>query len=160
MKLLMKEDEVLQSYREAKNKLKQVGILADLNCVTNRDMARWLLDHGQDVAKTYKLEPKDKAEESIEPEAFEPEAFEDEIVGEFEELHEAENEADEKLCEPKKCVLTADQAYSVAEFIDTNIFSAIRTDNGCDSLQALKNIIYAYDEMCSASGYKGATEKW
>lgn len=147
MKMKMDDGEILLSYREAKNKLKQVGILADLNCVTKKEMAQWLSDHGQEVAKTFKVEDKPTAEEIVE----------EETAGEFEELDEAIDEATEKVCNPK-CVLTADQAYSVAEFIDGNLFNAIRTDDEWDSVQALKNIIYAYDEMCRVSGYRGLTE--
>ena len=56
------------------------------------------------------------------------------------------------------CTLTKSEAFSVAELIDGCLFGAIRNDTEWDSMQALKNIIYAYDKMCKASGYVGLTE--
>lgn len=53
MKLLMPENQVLQSYKYAVNKREQIGILADLNCVTKQEMAQWLVDHGQNVDKRF-----------------------------------------------------------------------------------------------------------
>lgn len=53
MKLLMPENQVLQSYKYAVNKREQVGILADLNCCTKQEMAQWLVDHGQSVDKRF-----------------------------------------------------------------------------------------------------------
>ena len=35
----MDEGEIIREYKAAKNKMRQVGILADLNCVTKRE--RW-----------------------------------------------------------------------------------------------------------------------
>ena len=146
MKMMMKDDEILLSYREARNHLKQVGILADLNCVSRKEMAQWLVDHGQDVAKTFKTtEPEEAVEE------------EPEVVAEEE--AEVIEEAAEELLKPH-CVITADQAYSIAEFIDQNLFEAIRANPDWDSVQTLKNIIYAYDEMCKVSGYRGLTENY
>jgi hypothetical protein len=53
MKLLMPENQVLQSYKYAVNKREQVGILADLNCCTKQEMAQWLIDHGEHVDKRF-----------------------------------------------------------------------------------------------------------
>lgn len=53
MKLLMPENQVLQSYKYAVNKREQVGILADLNCTTKQEMAQWLIDHGEHVDKRF-----------------------------------------------------------------------------------------------------------
>ena len=55
-------------------------------------------------------------------------------------------------------MLTKDEAYAVAEFIDTNIFSAIRDDIDWDSFQALRNLIHAYEKCCEISGYVGLTD--
>ena len=49
MKLNMGEEEILISYRQAKNPKEQVQVLADLNGVERTEMARWLADHGQKV---------------------------------------------------------------------------------------------------------------
>lgn len=54
--------------------------------------------------------------------------------------------------------LTPNEAYSVAEFIDFNLFSAIRQDVDWDSFQALRNIVHAYEKCCAKSGYVGATD--
>ena len=52
-------------------------------------------------------------------------------------------------------MLTNDEAYVVAEFIDTYVFDAIRD---WDSLQALRNLIHAYEKCCEISGYVGVTD--
>lgn len=54
--------------------------------------------------------------------------------------------------------LTKNEAYAVAEFIDFNIFNAIRNDPDWDSMYALRNLIHAYEKCCFLSGYIGATE--
>ena len=55
--------------------------------------------------------------------------------------------------------LTRNEAYAVAEFIDFNIFAAIRNDMDWDSVGALRNLIHAYEKCCALSGYLGATEE-
>ena len=54
--------------------------------------------------------------------------------------------------------LTKEEAYAVAEFIDTNIFEAIRNDVDWDSFQALRNLIHAYEKCCKISGFRGLTD--
>lgn len=53
MKLHMDESEILLDYKDAKNKFQQVGILAELNCCSKKEMAQWLKDHDQDVDKRF-----------------------------------------------------------------------------------------------------------
>ena len=55
-------------------------------------------------------------------------------------------------------MLTKDEAYAVAEFIDTNVFDAIRNDPEWDSFQALRNLIHGYEKCCAMSGYVGLTD--
>lgn len=55
--------------------------------------------------------------------------------------------------------LTKDEAFAIAEFIDNNIFQAIRDDEDWDSLQNLRNLIHGYEKCCKASGYVGLTEQ-
>ena len=57
-----------------------------------------------------------------------------------------------------ECSLTKDEAYAVADFIDGNLFDCIRNDTDIDSIQWLRNVLHAYEKMCAASGYVGATE--
>ena len=45
--MVMGENEILRDYRTAEDKNKQVKILAELNCCTPRQMARYLADHGE-----------------------------------------------------------------------------------------------------------------
>ena len=52
--------------------------------------------------------------------------------------------------------LTKDEAYAIAEFIDFNIFDAIRNDTDWDSFQNLRNLIY--EKCCAVSGYRGLTD--
>lgn len=47
----MTEGEIIRDYAEAKDKTKQIGILADMNLVTKKEMASWLADRGQQVDK-------------------------------------------------------------------------------------------------------------
>lgn len=54
--------------------------------------------------------------------------------------------------------LTKNEAYAVAEFIDFNIFNAIRNDPDWDSMYALRNLIHAYEKCCILSGYIGVTD--
>lgn len=58
----------------------------------------------------------------------------------------------------EECTLTKDEAYAVAEFIDGNLYNYIRSDEEIDSMQWLRNVLHAYEKMCAASGYVGATE--
>jgi len=55
-------------------------------------------------------------------------------------------------------MLTKDEAYAVAEFIDANIFNAIRNDLDWDSFYALRNLIRAYEKCRKISGYVGVTD--
>jgi len=54
--------------------------------------------------------------------------------------------------------LTVSEAYAVAEFIDMNIFSAIRNDDDFDSFQCLRNLCKAYEKLCEISGFVGLTD--
>lgn len=62
--LQMGEEEILQEYKYATKKFDQVRILAELNCVSKKEMAQWLRDHGCEVDGRYFAEgKKPKAEE-------------------------------------------------------------------------------------------------
>lgn len=54
--------------------------------------------------------------------------------------------------------LTRNEAYALAEFVDANIFNAIRTDTDWDSFQNLRNLIHAYEKCCKISGFVGLTD--
>lgn len=54
--------------------------------------------------------------------------------------------------------LTKNEAYAVAEFIDGNIFDAIRNDIEWDSFQNLRNLVHAYEKCCKVSGYVGLAD--
>ena len=58
----------------------------------------------------------------------------------------------------KEWCLTKDEAHSVAEFIDINLFETIRNDTDIDSMRWLRNIVHAYEKMCKYSGFVGLTE--
>ena len=58
-----------------------------------------------------------------------------------------------------KTELTKGEAYAVAEFIDMNIFTVIRTDEDWDSFYALRNLIHAYEKCCEISHFKGLADK-
>lgn len=56
--LQMGEEEILQEYKYATKKFDQVRILAELNCVSKKEMAQWLRDHGCEVDGRYFAEGK------------------------------------------------------------------------------------------------------
>ena len=56
-------------------------------------------------------------------------------------------------------LLTPEEAYAVAEFIDMNIFTVIRNDEDWDSFYALRNLIHAYEKCCEISHFKGLTDQ-
>ena len=152
----MGDNEILISYRTAKNQKAQIDVLADLNECTRTEMAQWLADHGEKVdgrAVRYA-----KKQEKVEAPAVEETNAEEPVL---EEVEEFVDEPEEIIVDDESiplCFLDPGMAYSVAEFIDCNLFEAIRKDTEWDSLRALKNILHAYELMCKVSGYKGVTE--
>ena len=56
--------------------------------------------------------------------------------------------------------LTKNEAFAIAEFIDMNIFNAIRTDTDWDSFQNLRNLIHGYEKCCALSGFVGLTDEY
>ena len=70
--LQMEPDEITAMYREAKNKFKQVQILAEMNCVSNREMAQWLEEHEQKVDTRYFPERRMRKKEAQKQTAAEP----------------------------------------------------------------------------------------
>lgn len=54
--------------------------------------------------------------------------------------------------------LTKDEAYAIAEFIDMNLFQAIRADEDWDSVYALRQLIHGYEKCCNIGDYVGLTE--
>ena len=55
--------------------------------------------------------------------------------------------------------LTKDEAYAIAEFIDMNIFTAIRNDVEWDSFMALRSLVHGYEKCCAMSGFVGLTDR-
>jgi hypothetical protein len=51
--MTMGENEILRDYHEAKDKFRQVKILAEQNLIKPKEMAQWLKDHGEDVDGRY-----------------------------------------------------------------------------------------------------------
>lgn len=47
--LLMPSDEIIALYKDAKDKKKQISILADMNCTTTKEMRNWLIAQGMSV---------------------------------------------------------------------------------------------------------------
>ena len=46
--MVMTANEILRDYRAAKSPMKQIGILADVNCCEKRDIVNILLEHAID----------------------------------------------------------------------------------------------------------------
>ena len=53
--------------------------------------------------------------------------------------------------------LTKDEAYAVAEFIDTSLLTYIREDEDVDSMLWLRNIVYAFEKLRKYGGYEPLT---
>lgn len=53
----------------------------------------------------------------------------------------------------EKMELTKNEAYAIAEFIDMNIFDAIRNDTDWDNFKNLINLVHVYEKCCELSGY-------
>lgn len=49
----MGENEIIRDYHEAKDKFRQVRILAEQNLIKPKEMAQWLKDHGETVDRRY-----------------------------------------------------------------------------------------------------------
>lgn len=60
--------------------------------------------------------------------------------------------------EPQSIDLTKDEAYAIANHIDSTLIEEIRSDVDIDSMQWLRNIIHGYEKLCRMSGYVGLTE--
>ncbi len=54
--------------------------------------------------------------------------------------------------------LTKDEAYAVANFIDSGLIDMIRNDTDIDSVGWLINMATAYQKLCAFSGYHGLTD--
>ena len=92
--MIMTTEEIIREYRLAQDKRRQVKILADLNCVSNEEMAMLLRENGQEVDKRYFNKPPKKnpaADQEKEPEV------------------------------PAVCTLTQQEAYTLVDFIDNSI---------------------------------------
>ena len=68
--MVMGENEILRDYHEAKDKFRQVKILAEQNLIKPKEMAQWLKDHGETVDRRYFSVGKTPAKvRAIEPQA-------------------------------------------------------------------------------------------
>lgn len=54
--------------------------------------------------------------------------------------------------------ITKNEAYAIANHIDTTLIQSIRDDTEIDSLMWLRNMIHGYEKLCEYSGYCGSTE--
>lgn len=94
--MIMTTEEIIREYKLAKDKRRQVKILADMNCVSNEEMAMLLQENGLEVDKRFFSKPPKKN----------PAA-------------EQEQEATTDL--PAVCTLTQQEAYTLVDFIDNSI---------------------------------------
>lgn len=51
--MVMTANEILRDYRAAKSPMKQIGILADVNCCEKRDIVNILLEIGEKVPRNF-----------------------------------------------------------------------------------------------------------
>lgn len=56
--MTMTNEEIIRDYREAKAPMKQIGILADMNCCTRKEIVAILADAGLEIPKQYQKRPK------------------------------------------------------------------------------------------------------
>ena len=70
MVLQMEPGEILQMYRDSKSKFKQVKILAEMTCISNKEMAQWLEEHGETVDSRFfpdrRMKKKETPDQEIE----------------------------------------------------------------------------------------------
>lgn len=57
-----------------------------------------------------------------------------------------------------KLDITKDEAYSIANHIDSTLMQTIRDDVDIDSMQWLRNMIHGYEKLCAYSGYIWLTD--
>ena len=50
--------------------------------------------------------------------------------------------------------LTKEEAYAIANFIDTYLFTSIRQDEEIDNLLWLKNVLNGYEKLCKFGEYE------
>lgn len=56
--MTMTNEEIIRDYREAKSPMKQIGILADMNCCTRKEIVAILAEAGEEIPKQYQKRPK------------------------------------------------------------------------------------------------------
>lgn len=65
--MTMTPEEIAREYRTAGDKKKQIGILADLNCCTKREIAQILVEQGEEVDGRMLNKPQPKQQKPEEP---------------------------------------------------------------------------------------------
>ena len=71
--MIMTNEEIVRDYRAAKNRTKQIGILADENMCSKRGIVDILLEMGEEVPGNFLSKGKKKAAALEQPEQEEPE---------------------------------------------------------------------------------------
>lgn len=56
-------------------------------------------------------------------------------------------------CDVTSQLLTKQEAYAVADFIDMNLIEVIRNDTDIDSMLWLRNLLKAYEKLAKFGGY-------
>lgn len=131
--MVMSDHEILTSYREAKNKFKQLAILAELNACSNKEMAKFLMDAGEEVDRRYighlKPVPQEEPVEEVP----------------FEEIEEVEETDDDSLMELVNDALnlTGKEMGLLIRFID-KCFG----DMKFDTMDELLMFGSAYQKLC------------
>lgn len=157
--LQMDEGEILREYSNAKNKFEQVKILAELNCVSKKEMAGWLKERGCEVDGRYFCEGVKRKPKTAEDVA----AISHYDVPEPKQMPDMPEANTPRMPYTKPQVLvpellTKDEAFAVADHIDHSLFDMIRNDTGIDSMRWLCSVVSAYRKLCEYSGYVGDTE--
>ena len=55
--MTMSKEQICSDYRQAKQKMKQIGILADLNCCKRFEIVDILVEAGEEIPKNYQKKP-------------------------------------------------------------------------------------------------------
>lgn len=158
LRLQMEESEILQDYKYATKKSEQVKILAQLNCVSNKEMALWLRDHGCEVDGRYFHDQPKKPK--VEEADTKLDGSENEVVEEMINAVPVPYIVPTPAPEPAAAeLLTRDEAFAVACHIDSTLIDYIRNNADVDNMRWLCGMASAYRKLCKYSGYVGLTER-
>lgn len=121
--LLLEPGHIARQYREAKNKKKQLQILAELNLCTKEEIAEIVRGYGLEVPEEYLKPPPKKETQGVKKTTS---------------------------GKGKTVLLTENEAKSLVDFIESNLIRFIKNDMGEENgIEWLNGIMSAYSKCKS-----------